>query len=183
MISRTIFRLCMIAAMLAIALLSVTTALANDVFKYEIFYDFPPTPLYDCGNGSILIEDFDINEDLSLYVDTNGIPIKLNAHLKGSGKFYLDGAPEKYVEESGNWNGVLTEYDQVNDVFLFKDYTGITAKVVVPGYGNILHDTGRHTYQWDMSIGNWGPPIFEAGPKEYLNQDFDEVCNYLAQLP
>lgn len=183
MIRQRIFRLGWIAAILAIALLSVTTALANDVFKYENFFDFSPYPLYECENGSILIEDFDINEELTLYLDKNGIPIKLNAHLKGDGKLYLDGAPEKYVVESGNWNGVLTEYDQVNDVFLFKDYAGKNAIVVVPGYGNILHDTGKWSYQWDLSTGYWGPPIFEAGPKEYAHQEFDEVCAYLAQLP
>lgn len=124
MINRLVFRLAMIAATLAVALSSVTPALANTTEKWSKSYSFDQQ-IGQCANGKNLMEARDTTDDFKFLTDKNGDPLKTIIHETGSSKAYLEGSQEKYVPGSGNWVEKVDGWDKQIGNFTFFSITGV----------------------------------------------------------
>ena len=129
-------------------------------------------PLHDCGDGLVICEAADIELIYKVFFNKNGDPLSYWERQKLSGGLYELGNPDNFVPY--NPLSLTYSYDFVADQ---ATVTGVWALINIPGYGQILHDIGRIVTE----TGNvFGPRLFEAGEHQYLDGEFDAVCEYMA---
>ena len=163
-----------ITSVVIAVLLGVGAAWAIPPLKGSDFFDIdfcadPVFELYDCGGGLKICEQVLIELDWKIFLDRDGNEKKYWEHQKLVGGLAEVGKTDNFLPYnplSLTWTVDLIEGGQV--------ITGIFALVTVPGYGQIFRDVGRIVFD---DFG--GELFFEAGEHEYMNEEFDAVCEYL----
>jgi hypothetical protein len=156
-----------------LALFPTATALANDQVDYAYSFEFPGQYVGTCSNGYTLVEDDVFDVQGRVFFDNDGNFIKLQEKIVLNGNLYFQEDPSKSVAYDPFRNNGFIDLKPT----FTKTYTGITAKLTLPGYGNIFHDAGKIAFEWDDTIGWY--PVFEAGQHQWWDQDIEEVCTYL----
>jgi hypothetical protein len=142
-------------------------------------YAAPPTtvievrhihvPIANCGSFTLII-DSTVNRELTTFYGAGGLPTRDVLVRRQEGSF-INANTGASVSFTGNWRNVHFYTDGVpNGV---DTQTGRTYTITLPGRGVIFLQAG-HGVQVDMQT------VFEAGPHDFEERDFDEVCDYLA---
>jgi hypothetical protein len=123
-----------------------------------------------CGSFALIFEG-DVTFQFTIFYDQDAIAVRdvlvrtsegtvSNSVTGGSVPFTGDWRVTRYYTD-GVLNGTVTQ-------------TGRTYAITVPGLGVIFQQTGR-------GIQENGQTVFEAGPHDFDDANFDQLCAYLAR--
>lgn len=109
------------------------------------------------------LEEFEGRVTITTFFDNAGNPIRVKLHLPFHGTLTN--------EATG------TSVSAAQDLTVFEDleagtttFVGVRFRVNFPGLGHVLLDVGRAVFDADGNV------IFEAGPHQVINEDFEEFC-------
>ena len=127
-------------------------------------------PLASCGSFTLIL-DSHVTREFTTFYDQDGLKVRdvLTRHQEGTFSNALTGTSTAL---SGNWR--VTRYytdGQLNGTAV---QTGRTYAVTVPGRGVIFHQSGR-------GIQENGEIVFQAGPHDFDEANFAELCDYLSR--
>lgn len=139
-------------------------------FKYEV-------PLQDievtsCGDF-VIHEMYSESGNGVIIYDENGEQVKtiLNTDFRGTNIYYNFDNPEYFIKGSPG-EGQNMRFNYENGIL---SMSGVFNKIIIPGYGPILMETGLTV--WDLDTGEM---LFNTGRNQYLNDgDFEALCDYL----
>jgi hypothetical protein len=112
-------------------------------------------------------EVFDGRATITTFFDADGNPIRVRFHLPFQGTL-----TNAATGESVRAQQVLTLTLDLPDGT--ETFAGLRFRAVFPGIGAVLLDAGRIVFD------ETGAVVFEAGPHQVFNEDFDEFCEAFA---
>jgi len=128
----------------------------------------------DCGNGLLICETGETEVNYRLTVNDNYEYVRYWAHANFAFVLWELGNPDNFLQSKP---GAGTAYwDFVEGTHT---ETGNGAMITIPGYGQIFRDVGRIIGSANLA-GMLPPFIFAAGEHQYIEGDYEAVCNYLA---
>jgi hypothetical protein len=167
-----LFFVCILILAISIPVSAAKPEMGEGYFPYDTCPDEGEQyPLYDCGEGLFICEVAEVNTIWKQFSNENDEPLRYWERVKARGGLYEQGNPENFLPYIP-----LTytyEYDIVADE---ATVTGIFAMINVPGFGQIFHDVGRLVAETGMLNG---PRLFEAGHHQYIDGDFEAVCEFM----
>lgn len=114
------------------------------------------------------LEEFEGRITITTFFDGEGNPIRVQLHLP------FDGTLTN--QETG------TSVSATQDLIVVEDleagtttFVGVRFRVNFPGRGHVLLDVGRVVFDADGNV------IFEAGPHQVINEDFEAFCEALSE--
>jgi len=114
------------------------------------------------------LEEFEGRITITTYFDSGGDPIRVMLHLP------FDGTLTN--QETG------TSVSATQDLIVVEDleagtttFVGVRFRVNFPGLGHVLLDVGKIVFDADGNV------IFEAGPHQVINEDFEAFCEVLSE--
>ena len=122
-----------------------------------------------CGDFDILT-DYSVHAILMFYYDAAGNEVRITRKLfvdNGNAIYYNSEEPSYWLPGD---NGAR-EVDTLNVVNGTVTSTATTFKITLRGHGVIFINAGRIVYNADT-----GEVLFQAGPLDYFNADFDALC-------
>jgi hypothetical protein len=123
----------------------------------------------DCGSFALVFEA-DVTRQLTVFYDESGVPVR-DVLVRTSDGTASNSATGRWVPFTGNWR--VTRYYTDGVLNGTAKQTGRTYAITVPGAGVIFQQTGR-------GIQEDGQTVFEAGPHDFDNANFEQLCAYLA---
>ena len=158
-----------IAAVLVAASLStgvtVTRADAASPTSTETSFHLSRPNFISCDGFGVMLEG-DVTRTDTTFTDESGTPTRTAIHIRFTGTL-TNPLTGKAVLDNGSFQRTIDASDGSITV------TGGFRVVTAPGEGVLLHQTGR-------GILLDGEGVFGAGPNEFNDQEFDELCAYLA---
>jgi hypothetical protein len=123
----------------------------------------------DCGSFALVFEA-DVTREFTIFYDQHGVPVRdvLVRTSEGAVSNSVTGA---WAPITGVWR--VTRYYTDGVLNGTAVQTGRTYAITVPGLGVIFQQTGR-------GIQENGQIVFEAGPHDFDDANFDQLCAYLA---
>lgn len=132
----------------------------------------------DFGVGDFLVlEDWQASVHDMMLLDRNGQPKQLVENLKLTLDVYRNSETGKSLSAGPG------ESEQMRMLFenglpVTHRWSGLLFKVTVPGYGLIVAESGRATWQWDPLGGShW--LISNSGHNQWVERDLAALCEYL----
>jgi hypothetical protein len=122
-----------------------------------------------CGSFSLRLQSAGERE-YTKYYDADGVVVRDVLVRRQEGTF-SNSVNGKSAALSGVWRVTRPYTDGVVGETAIQ--TGRTYTITVPGGGVIFHQAGR-------GIQESGVTVFEAGPHDYDERNFAELCDYLA---
>ena len=131
----------------------------------------------NCDEATVLLVDFTFEITGTLHLDKAGNwlkeidlmrPIGREVYYLGDSHSYLPINDNTLLSSPGEH--LVNRTDYVNG---FTYTTGNFYKIVVPGYGPILYETGLVVYDPDFNV------VFNSGWNQYIEGDLAAVCAYL----
>lgn len=122
-----------------------------------------------CGSFMLRLTS-DVEREVTTYYDDAGVPVRDVLVRRQEGTF-SNSVSGKSVATSGVWSVTRTYTEGLLDGTAIQ--TGRTYTVTIPGAGVIFHQSGR-------AIQVSGATVFEAGPHDFDERNFGELCDYLA---
>jgi hypothetical protein len=122
-----------------------------------------------CGSFMLRLQSA-VEREYVIYYDENGVPVRDVLIRRQEGTF-SNSVTGKSADLSGVWRVTRTYTDGVLDGTAIQ--TGRTYTITVPGEGVIFQQSGR-------GIQKSGVTVFEAGPHDFDERNFAELCDYLA---
>jgi hypothetical protein len=162
-------RIVQMASVVAALLLGVGTAWAIPPDQGEDEIPVGAFFLSDCGGEIDICEGGDLFIRWKLFFFNNGDPRLYREKVSFDGALFECGNPDNYLP-----------YNPLHYTFSVDQITGdsiihgLWAMVTLPGHGQIYRDVG--TIVVDLN----GDITFEAGEHEAWNEEFDVVCDFLA---
>jgi hypothetical protein len=126
-------------------------------------------PLASCGSFTLILES-DVTREVTTFYDRDGLKVRDVLTRRQEGTF-SNSVTGKSAALSGIWR--VTRYYTDGQLNGTVTQTGRTYTVTVPGRGVIFHQSGR-------GIQENGETVFQAGPHDFDEANFAELCNYLA---
>ena len=149
-------------------------------------YLVPPEPavgdvLADCsdfGAGDfLLLNDWQYSIHDAMLLDQNGQPKQLVENLKVVMDVIYNSKTGKSVAAGPGESEQLRLLFE-NGLPVTHRWSGLLFKVTVPGYGLIVAESGRATWQWDPLGGShW--VISNSGHNQWVDRDLAALCEYL----
>lgn len=159
-----------------VACLTLAAALpATAQGRTEVVKNIPEVivgaPIGSCGAFNVLA-DWSALFQLTLYYDKDGSLIreKIRYRVIGQSRYYNSSDPDIAVA-GGPGEIQNNRWDYVNNTYVF---SGNSWKIKLPGYGTILHETGRTVY--DLATGTLQ---HDTGHNQFNEQDFAALCKAL----
>lgn len=150
---------------LATGLGLVSPAAADEPEKITFSVEITQTDDTSCDFP--FLEEFEGRITITTFFDSEGNPIRVQLHLP--------------------FDGILTNQatgtsvSATQDLIVVEDleagtttFVGVRFRVNFPGLGHVLLDVGRVIFDADGNV------IFEAGPHQVINEDFEAFCEALS---
>ena len=122
-----------------------------------------------CGSFMLRLQSA-IEREYVIYYDADGVVVRDVLIRRQEGTF-SNSVTGKSAELTGIWRVTRTYTDGVSDEIAIQ--TGRTYTITIPGEGVIFHQSGRGIQEGTVTV-------FEAGPHDYDERNFAELCDYLA---
>jgi len=148
------------------------SVLANKPEKGEYSDFFLAEPLIDCGDYWIL-DDYVLDLFWIDFFDNEGNWIREFDNYSFFDDLYREGKP---IHSSGKSEFHVQAYFE-NDEWVYEQLQGIFTQITVPGYGNMLVDTGRFMRDADGFYFEKGQLV---GDGEF-DERIEALCDYLRQ--
>lgn len=168
-----------ILLVLSILFLGIASAQANKPFKDTISFPYETCPEVgemfpvDCGDGLFICETEMIDVTYKQFFDNNDELIRFWSQSRFTFILFELGNPDNFLQSKP-----ATAIFDIDYIEGTTTVTGNYAMITVPGYGQIFRDVGRSVSE--NPYGIFPPYIFTAGEHQYLEEDYEAVCNYLA---
>jgi hypothetical protein len=122
-----------------------------------------------CGSFALVFKA-DVTRKITTFCDQDGVPLR-DVLVRTSEGAVSNAATGKSVPLTGVWR--VTRYYTDGVLNGRVTQTSRTYAITVPGLGVIFQQTGH-------AIQENGQTVFEAGPHDFDNANFSELCAYLA---
>ncbi len=155
-----------IGGALVVVALSVGTVAASAPTTTEVLFHSSQPHFLTCP-GFAVDAELDVNRRITTFFDAAGNPIKIVAHVTGTGT--LSNAITGKSLPDANHFTVTTDL-----LTGTRTFTGNVRVDTAPGVGVVFQAVGR------VAFGSDGSVQFEAGPHDDLDGNLGPLCAYLA---
>ena len=159
------FALAIVGALVAVAM-SIGTVAAAAPSTIEVSFHSSQPHFLTCP-GFAVDGEFDVTRRITTYFDAAGNPIRIVAHVTGTGTMSNPLAGKSLPDE----NHFTVTTDLVTGT---RTFTGDVRVDTAPGVGLVFQAVGR------LVLGPDGSVQFEAAPHDDLDGNLGPLCAYLA---
>jgi hypothetical protein len=149
----------------AMAVGLVSPAAADEPEKITFSVEITQTDNTSCDFP--FLEEFEGRISITTFFDSEGNPIRVHLHLPFDGTLTN---PATGTSVSATQDLIVVEDLEVGTT----TFVGVRFRVNFPGLGHVLLDVGKVVFDADGNV------IFEAGPHQVINEDFEAFCEALS---
>ena len=127
-------------------------------------------PIADCGSFTAILTA-DVTREFTIFYDQDGVPVR-DVLARRQQSTISNSVTGKSADNSGVWRVTRTYTDGQLDGTAIQ--VGRADTVTIPGLGVLFQQEGRGIQENGLTV------VFEAGPHDFDDNIFTELCDYLA---